>query len=194
MALWSARNISVFAIVATPLLSRLLENWLQERHWTIRPTQTISPRMARLNAILLGIIVLAAVAQVGNTLSSENVAELHTDYLPVGATAYLQENQPPGPMFNDYNWGGYFIFALPEYPVFVDGRTDLYGDVFLTDYIRAILGAEEWRSVLDEHAINLVVIQKATALATLLRDASSTWQLLYEDDLTVIFGRVSERE
>ena len=29
-------------------------------------------------------------------------------------------------MFNSYNWGGYLMFKLPDYPVFVDGRTDLY--------------------------------------------------------------------
>lgn len=194
LALWSARNISLFAIVATPLLSRFVENWLQERNWVITPTQTITPRMAQLNAVILALVAFAALAQMGNTLAPDSVKELQEEYLPVAATHYIQENQPPGPMFNDYNWGGYFIFTLPNYPVFVDGRTDLYGDDFLTDYIRALLGAEEWRDVLDDNNINLVVIQEATALATLLRESPETWQLLYEDDLAIIFGRVTERE
>ncbi len=191
LALWASRNISVFAIVATPALSRLVENWLQSRNWIVTPAQTVTVQMARLNIAILIIVLIAAVAQIGNTLSTENVKELHEEYLPVGAVSYLQEHQLSGPMFNDYNWGGYFIFTLPNYPVFVDGRTDLYGDDFLTDYVRAILGAKEWESVLVRYDIQLVVIQEATALATLLREKTEEWQIIYEDDLAIIFQRIS---
>src|ERR1039458_7411349 len=31
-----------------------------------------------------------------------------------------------GPMLNDYSFGGYLIWAAPEYPVMMDGRTDVY--------------------------------------------------------------------
>lgn len=194
LALWSSRNISVFAVAATPLLSRLLEHWLQERNWIITPTQTVTTRMARLNMVALAVVVLAALAQIGNTLAPNNVEELHAEFLPVGARDYLQENPPQGNMFNDYNWGGYLIFTLPDTPVFVDGRTDLYGDEFLADYIRTILGAEEWHDVLDEYDIQVVVVQKATALTTLLHERPETWQLMYEDDLAVIFERVTDTE
>ena len=29
-------------------------------------------------------------------------------------------------MLNDYPFGGYLIWAAPEYPVFIDGRADVY--------------------------------------------------------------------
>lgn len=190
LALWSARNIAVFAVAATPVLSRQVDAWLTERNWQILPSQHISPGMTRLNWILLGVVLLGAVAKIGTTLAPETIEEVHEDFLPVKAVEYLQEYQPPGPMFNDYNWGGYFILALPEYPVFVDGRTDLYGDDFLKDYIRAMLGAEEWRTPLDKHNINLVVVQEESALATLLRENPTRWNIGYEDDLAIIFERI----
>jgi len=42
---------------------------------------------------------------------------------------FLRQNPAAvhGEMFNDYGWGGYFILALPERRVFVDGRNDFYG-------------------------------------------------------------------
>ena len=189
LALWSSRNISTFAIVATPMLARQVDGWLNMRDWAIQPSQTATKQQTRLNYAILGLILFAALAQIGNTLAPKNVEEIHEVLLPVDATAYIRENQPPGPMFNDYNWGGYFIFTLPDYPVYVDGRTDLYGDEFLKDYIRAILGAQEWRNVFESRDINLIVIQEATALATLLREDSDTWELTYEDDIAVIFER-----
>lgn len=189
LALWSARNISTFALVATPMLSRQVEAWLQSRGWAITPATDITQRQARLNVAILILMVFGALAQIGTTLAPASVEDIHEELLPTGATAYLQDNQPPGPMFNEYNWGGYFIFALPEYPVFVDGRTDLYGDDILRDYFRAFLGAKEWRDTLDDYNINLVVIQESTALATLLRETSDTWNLVYEDDQAIIFTR-----
>lgn len=189
LALWSSRNISTFAIVATPMLSRQVNAWLEMKGWNIQPSQQVTQFQARLNPGLLGFILFAALIQMASTLSPDSVEEVHEELLPVEAVQYIDENQPPGPMLNDYNWGGYFIMALPEYPVFVDGRTDLYGDDFLRDYIRAILGAEEWRNVFEQYEINLVVIQKATALATLLREEPETWELTHEDELAVVFER-----
>ncbi|MEZ6074076.1 MAG: hypothetical protein R3C10_28310 [Pirellulales bacterium] len=102
------------------------------------------------------------------------MTETHKDYLPVEAVEYLKEHPPSGPMFNEYNWGGYFIFTVLDIPVFVDGRTDLYDD-FLKKYFRSILGAKEWKEPLDEYNISTVVVQDESALATLLREESNEW-------------------
>ena len=39
---------------------------------------------------------------------------------------FIQASHLSGPMLNDYNFGGYLIWAAPEHPVFIDGRTDVY--------------------------------------------------------------------
>ncbi|NDJ85957.1 MAG: hypothetical protein GYB66_08735 [Chloroflexi bacterium] len=189
LALWSARNIAVFAVVATPLLSHQLEAWLASRGWQIQPARDLSARMITLNWVLLGVVSLGALAQVATTLSSSSVQEAHEEYLPVEAAEYIERHRPPGPMFNDYNWGGYFIFVLEDYPVFVDGRTDLYGDDFLKDYTRAVVGAQKWQEPLEEYAINLVVVRDESALATLLREKPDQWRIAHEDDLAVVFER-----
>ena len=42
------------------------------------------------------------------------------DY-PVQAVAYLKEHRCSGNLFNDYNYGGYLIWKLPNTPLFIDG-------------------------------------------------------------------------
>lgn len=187
LALWSARNIAVFAIVATPVLSRQLDGWLTAQGWQIQPSRTLTPVQARLNLALAVMVLVAAGIKIGAELTPSAVQEAHEEFLPVELATYLNEHHPQGPMFNEYNWGGYLIFTVPDLPVYVDGRTDLYGDDFLRDYIRAILGAKEWQTPLA--GINLVVVQKQSALTTLLRQDSTTWELAYEDDLAVVFER-----
>jgi hypothetical protein len=92
-------------------------------------------------------------------------------------------------MFNTYNWGGYLMFALPDTPVFVDGRTDLYGDQFLTeDYRQIATGAPGWQEGLERYGVQWVIMEKDSGLARSLSE-SAEWTLDYEDDLAVIYTR-----
>ncbi len=47
---------------------------------------------------------------------------------PVNAVNFVRQNSFPGPLYNNLDWGGFLIWYLPQYPVAVDGRNDLYGD------------------------------------------------------------------
>lgn len=87
-------------------------------------------------------------------------------------------------MLNSYNWGGYLIWALPEYPVFVDGRTDLYDDDLLTQYLAAVRAEPNWREVLQRWEIGVVLLEPNAPLVTLLRQQG--WQTAAADELSVI--------
>ena len=108
--------------------------------------------------------------------------------LPVKAVNFLRENEPPGPMFNNYNWGGYIVWELPQYPVFVDGRTDLYGDELLREYLAAIFANSGWRETLDKYDVNLVFVETAAPLARELR-LEPGWEEIYQDEMAAIFSR-----
>lgn len=189
MALTAGRNIAVFVVVATPVLALHLDAVLNERGWVLRPVQRVTPALVRINLLLIGLIALMVVFSVLSTLDAETVHETQSQYLPLDAVDYLNTENPPGPIFNSYNWGGYLIFAAPEYPVFVDGRTDLYGDAFLTRWYAAAIGVAGWRETLA--GINLVLVERDSGLVSNLQ-AESGWSLAYADDLAVIFMRDDE--
>jgi hypothetical protein len=189
MGLLAGRNIAVFAVVATPVLTHYLNDALSERGWVINPVKRVTPRMARLNAALVGLIVLVSLGKVLLVLDTKTVSEAQVEFLPVKVSEYLKQNQPLGPMFNSYNWGGYFIYMLPETPVFVDGRTDLYGDDFLSnDYLKTAVGAPGWQDTLNRYGINMVVMEADSGLARSLRTEPG-WKLGYEDKQAVVFAR-----
>ena len=58
---------------------------------------------------------------------------------PVAAVAALKEANA-GPVFNDYDFGGYLVFA--GVPTFIDGRTELYGGAFTARHYRAVTLAD----------------------------------------------------
>lgn len=191
MALLYGRNIAVFAVAAAPLLTFMLDNALTTYNITIKSRQRISKTMARLNAGLVAIVVLGVLVYAMGVWLPETVNEAQAQRLPVAAAQWLNENPDlAGQMFNDYDWGGYLMFAAPQYPVFIDGRTDLYNQ-FLFDYLNAATGGDRWRVIFDTYDIGFAVIRQGSGLdATLASDPA--WQIAYADDNAVIYTQTDD--
>src|SRR5690606_14580816 len=142
-----------------------------------------------LNWLLLLLIVIGALAQIAVTLNRDAMRRAQAAALPVEAASFLAE-APPRRMFNAYNWGGYLMFAAPDVPVYVDGRTDLYDDAFLRDYLRIMTVQDGWEDKLAAHDIDTLVIEANSALAALLRERPETWtERRFDDGRVAIFEK-----
>jgi hypothetical protein len=103
---------------------------------------------------------------------------------PVAAVEFIQEYQPQGQMFNSYNYGGYLIWVLHDYPVFVDGRADLHQDEIILTWYRVINGGREWEEVFEEWGVGFVVIEPGVPLVDVL--TSDGWHTVYQDDVAIV--------
>ena len=106
---------------------------------------------------------------------------------PRGAVDRLRE-EPRGRLLNSYNWGGYLIWGLRDWPVFIDGRADLYGDALFAEYLRVWRVEPSWSEVLVQWRVDWVLCEKGVALATVL-EASPSWTLVYEDGTAVLYRK-----
>ena len=57
-------------------------------------------------------------------LSNDDMKERVAKTFPVQAAEFVADKGYAGPLYNDFNWGGYLIWALPHLPVAIDGRTN----------------------------------------------------------------------
>ncbi len=193
LAFTAGRNMALFSLVAPPVLVRHGQFVVDEIRRLRRapPAAAMIPSQAAgwLNWALLGLVGLAALAKVSVPLKRETNQAALERQLPVGAVAFIRQISPAGPMFNSYNWGGYLLWTLyPEYPVFVDGRTDLYDDAFLREYLDAAAGGPGWQETLDRFDVKLVVMEAGSGLDRELGH-NDAWLESYRDDLAVIFER-----
>ncbi len=199
-ALLAGRNIAIFALVSVPIFvqygteawTRQLESW-RETGWAQPLLDAASQPMAGgriltlLNWLLLMLVMVAALVKIYLPLAPGAVEKATRDSLPVDAVAYIQAQHPPGPMFNSYNWGGYLLFTLwPDYPVFVDGRTDLYDDAFLRQYLHIYVADDGWQDLLDKYGIRLIIVETNSVLAKFLR-INPAWQEAYRDQMASVF-------
>jgi hypothetical protein len=132
----------------------------------------------------LGVALLwTAVRLSNNHLSVEKT-------FPVAATDYLIESGlSETNIYNHYEWGGYLIWR--RIPVFIDGRTELYGDEFFLSYLQAFEARHDWQEPLEEYDVETIIMPQNSALATVLT-VSTDWDEVYVDDQARIFGRAEE--
>ncbi|MEX1247313.1 MAG: hypothetical protein WEA61_02425 [Anaerolineales bacterium] len=191
MGLLAARNIPLFALAAPIVMSRHAASWLPalRKKFGLKKVKATQPArwQAWLNAGILAVLAMAVVGRAASVYPGEANLEASKDKSPIGAVEYIKEHQPPGNLFNSYNFGGYLIWELRDYPVYVDGRTDLYDDGILTQWLNTIQGKEGWQTALDRWGVRLVLLEPTWPLTRLLE--AEGWQLLYEDDVSVLFGR-----
>ncbi len=188
LAFWGGRNIATFALAATPIFMRHFDAWLEDRGWQLRTIQRVTGAKLLLNRILFAAALLAGLIKVLWVLTPAQVEPVKAAVLPVTAVEWLKSESPPGRMFNSYNWGGYLIYAYPEEAVFIDGRTDLYGDAMMRDYLGAIYLREDWEDVAAKYDIGLALIETGGLLARHLEDRPG-WVRVYADDTASVFRR-----
>ena len=91
-------------------------------------------------------------------------------------------------MLNEYVYGGYLIWAAPEYPVFIDGRADVFEatGVFREFGNWATL-QEPPNKLLDKYKINFCLLARSSPMVQVLPLAG--WTMVYSDDNSAVFQR-----
>jgi hypothetical protein len=136
--------------------------------------------------LLLGVAITLRARDVRN----EKLKELVAGTFPEAAAAYIERHALQGPLYNDFNWGGYWIWRLPGMKVNIDGRTNLYGDRRISRNSATWAGLKGWDTDPELARANLVVGSIHYPLVTLLR-SDARFRVAYEDGLAVVFVSTS---
>jgi len=109
---------------------------------------------------------------------------------PAKAIAYLRTVPITEPILNDFSWGGYLSWSLPDMPVFIDSRADAFEQwgVF-ADYMHVVKLIRPTQ-ILDKYAIQRVLLPETEPLVVLLKQTPG-WAVEYEDGTAVIMRRSS---
>ena len=146
-----------------------------------------SPRTLVINFVVLLSFCVFTVVRVHQVVRHQGEVEARN--FPTAAVAFMEREHPPEPVMNHYNWGGYFIWKLyPQYRVFMDGRADVYGDAFMTDFGSCYYLTHNWKETLDRWSIHTIVLPPDAPLITALK-TSPQWREIFADSQAVILTR-----
>ncbi|NUM45152.1 MAG: hypothetical protein HUU38_10625 [Anaerolineales bacterium] len=189
----AARNVALFGLVGTVVLARYAGPGLERAReaWGVRFPARLdrvrSPLQGWVNRALVGVVLLMVLLKTLTVLPASENDRVLKGFLPLDAVAFLKENQPEGRLFNSYNWGAYVLWALPTYPVFVDGRTDLYNDEIISQWFQIFRAEAGWQETLARWEINVILLEQGAPVLTHLEGEG--WQKIYEDDLAVVYAK-----
>ncbi len=170
------RFLFFVAIIASPFLSARI--------------RIFPPYYSRIDKpllnLLFGVVVLGIVAWRFPSAAQLN-AELDKNY-PTKSIEYLRQHNIRENVLTQYNWGGYLEHFLPELPVFIDSRVDIfeYNGTF-KDYLD-IIGIKDPLPILDRRKIQYVYFGPNDPLVYLLRHTGN-WDVEYEDQSSVLLKR-----
>ena len=111
-----------------------------------------------------------------------------TGNFPVKAANFLRRNPQPGPLYNTFDWGGFLMWYMPQYPVSIDGRNDLYGDEFDATYFRTQGGDLSYKTDLTLGESRVILLRKTDGLVYSL-GLDPNFRKIYEDELAAVFVR-----
>jgi hypothetical protein len=192
MSLYSARYIPLFAIITTPILAGKFQEFLDRG--TGGFSRFLSDRGRRYGKLdgdstghlwpLAGILLVLFLATTGRL-------EYRFDpkLKPVAAVEFLKREPVAGRMFNNDEFGDYVIYAAwPDYKVFFDGRSDMYGTAHMKEYYKIITFEDGWEKLLEKYDISWILFDtNSTLVRHLVSD--SRWRLVYSDSLASILVR-----
>ena len=114
-----------------------------------------------------------------------------------GAMDYIEQRRVPGPFYNDWELGSYWVWRFKGEPGdFLDGRSgEVEGFTALREAaLRAKLeGPRAWQSFLQRYGVRSALIcapeSASTASLMVYYFPPKNWKLLYSDEQALLFTR-----
>lgn len=188
MSLAHARNVALLGLVSVLMMAHPLASQWREQRPPGADVESLDRWFAAFTAparsitICLVCLLAGATAAVVMYLGKPEPSEVTT---PRRALQAVFASGAGSRILNDYHLGGYLIFR--GIPVFIDGRSDMYGDAFVDRYFKALrlTGTDSLETLLQQYRIDSTLLAPGTPAVALL-DHLPGWQRIYADPIAVV--------
>jgi hypothetical protein len=193
MSLTSARHVPLYVIVAAPIIAMELTR-LWTRWAVLQSRQSIGAILDQLSwdfgagfhrmtvflpAGLAAVVLLTPSEQWPRDFQLQFPNKMVEKYGNLIATSRV---------FSTDQWGDYLIYHLyPRQRVFVDGRSDFYGEALCEDYLTLMNAEPSWESILQRYGFDLILLPVKRPLASALK-LSPKWRIVADDGSAILFA------
>lgn len=188
------RNVPFFLLVSIPLAAEMVQatvGWMadhvptfryQMKRWLFGLTVTVG-----VGIFLLGTEHIERVTQAGLTPAKF----FETTEYPIEAVQWIQAHRGEfgTRLYNDYGFGGFLLWWLPEEKIFIDGRMPAWriGDRWIFyDYVALTHWDPPALGVLDKYEVDWAMTANGGSLDRVL-SGEIAWQVRYSDPKVRIY-------
>lgn len=141
----------------------------------------------------IGLILLTVVpnTHVINTDWEEFCIQSPVGY-PCNAVEFLRKQPKKGNLFNPYEQGGFLIWQLPEYKIFVDGRMPAWKHPSdkspYTIYLEIVQAQPGWEETIKQNKTDWMLVGNGTFIDIELQERPREWlKERYRDERYVVY-------
>ena len=198
-SLTSVRHAPIFAAVAAPFIACQVSEWWRSAAERMKKSQglrilhqlgsDLAPGFRRTSlwpaAFILGLVLLNAPLGWPRDFPGE--------VFPTEMIHRHSELMATGRLLTTDQWGDYIIYSFyPRQKVFVDGRSDFYGEAFADQYLHLLQGAYDWREIMERNRFDVALLPATWPLSSLLKQDPS-WRVVEDDHRSVLLQRLGRQ-
>jgi len=114
--------------------------------------------------------------------------DLSAKFFPIPVVHEFADQLGSARVFTTDQWGDYLLWTgYPRQRVFIDGRSDFYGDEIGRDYLTILEGLPGWHEAMARYKVNMVLLPPDTPLIELL-SLHPGWRVLHRDKQAVLLA------
>jgi hypothetical protein len=191
MSLGSVRHVPIFVTVCAPVIAAEISDWW--RSWTAGAKKSslfgIVNQMSRDLAPSFQRISVWPFLLVGTLVAMGAPIKWPKDF-PALVFPVKMIHDHNGQIFNKRllttdQWGDYLIYLNPQQKVYVDGRSDFYGQEIGNEYLRLTGGQWDWEQIMKKNGFTSVLLPTELPVCQLLkRDAG--WKVEEDSGKTIL--------
>lgn len=194
-SLGAVRHVPIYVLAAVPPLASELSSFV-ESIFSQAAKKSTAAVFASLDQDLrpkfsvnsLWVLVLPLLLWYGS--SSKWPSDFPADRFPVAALQAVQGKLENARIFTRDQWGDYLLYhSWPKTTVFMDGRSDFYGEVLGREYLRMETSSTAWQQGQRRWAFTHALVSPNSSIAEHLA-TDPGWQVVYRDGLSVFFQRL----
>ncbi len=195
-SLISVRHAPLYAAVAAPLIAGEISGWWRAGVEDMKKSSVLrilyqlgvdlTPGFRRTSiwpaVLILSLAALDAPLKWPHDFPSE--------MFPTAMVHQHADLIASGRLLTPDQWGDYVIYKFyPRQKVYVDGRSDFYGEKLGQEYLHLLQGAYDWRAILNRNGFTVALLPVDWPLASMLK-LDPSWRVVQDDTRVILFQRV----
>lgn len=154
-------------------------------------TRTFERWIPAMAAALVSMAILAAAIW---RLPGDNALTMKVgEHYPVAASDYIRNHQLAQPLFNAYEWGGFLMWYLPEYPVAIDSRSGLYDNDSIVRYAKVMNAEQPYTTDPQFMQARTLLLARDSLMGEALQ-SNPAFRVAYEDRVAIVLVREAWRD
>ncbi len=206
-ALGRERFRDLFHAALIPICAAYAFHWQQDMWFVALPavaviadalnrdssaSEPMRPHPPRLEASVVAISTILLFALAAARIPSQQIliSKISAAF-PVKAAGAIRQNRLPGPLYNAYAWGSFLTWYLPDYPVSIDGRIEMYGRPINDLFFETATGLRPLEDDPTFNSSRTFLLKRDTRLADMITHLPG-FEMVYSDNLSMVVVRQTD--